>query len=315
METKKLLVTIEERKEIQANMCIEFGSRIKFRVMDLDKAVAKIRAERSMHALSPYIEIKPISPDMHKMPSRTSTFQKDPLTGVLYGIPIDQDDFGNMRWQKIQIGDNMSINLDNVNDAKVWAVLRFNPDIKGSPFQVQNPYYEIYDPVEVARSEMGEVAQIKKAWDRVDKIQDRPVDMVMFARYLGEEIRENASVEIVYNTLLRFAKGYPIEFNKKWESKSRAYGERFATAKAIGVITQDIEKGFMFKNISIGYSEEDAIRFLSKDMNIMNAINSIIEEKDEVVKIMKSEMDYREKEKEKEKVIVEEKEPVKNEFD
>jgi len=315
METKKLLVTIEERKEIQANMCIEFGSRIKFRVMDLDKAVAKIRAERSMHALSPYIEIKPISPDMHKMPSRTSTFQKDPLTGVLYGIPIDQDDFGNMRWQKIQIGDNMSINLDNVNDAKVWAVLRFNPDIKGSPFQVQNPYYEIYDPVEVARSEMGEVAQIKKAWDRVDKIQDRPVDMVMFARYLGEEIRENASVEIVYNTLLRFAKGYPIEFNKKWESKSRAYGERFATAKAIGVITQDIEKGFMFKNISIGYSEEDAIRFLSKDMNIMNAINSIIEEKDEVVKIMKSEMDYREKEKEKEKVIVEEKEPIKNEFD
>lgn len=309
---KKLLVTLDERKLIQREMSIEFGTKIKYRVIDLDKAVERIRSERARFSLSPYIEIKPISPDMHKTPSRSGTFQKDPITGVLYGIPIDQDEFGNMRWQKIQIGDSLSLSLDNINEAKIWAVIRFHPDIKGSPFQVQNPYYEVYDPIETARTEMGEVAAMKKAFDRIDKLEDRPIDMVMFARYLGEEIRENASVDIVYNTLLKFARSYPIEFNRKWESKSRAYGERFATALAIGVITQDVDRGYVFRNIQIGGTEEEAIRFLAKDMNVMNSINDRINEEDAVVIGMKKELAFREKQKKDKKAdeLIEEKVPV-----
>lgn len=292
---KKILVSIEERRLIQKSMSVEFGTKVKYRVMDLDKVIDRIREERARFSLSPYIEIKPISPDMHKNPSRTSTFQKDPITGVLYGIPIDQDDFGNLRWQKIQLGDNLSLSLDNINDAKIWAVLRFNPDIKGSPFQVQNPYYEVYDPIEVARAEMSEVAAMKKAFDRIDKLEGKPIDMVLFARYLGEEIRDNASIDIVYNTLLKFARGYPVLFNQKWESKSRSFGERFATAKAISVITQDVDRGYVYKNIPLGLTEEEAIRFLSKDMNIMNSINDAIAEADVVVNGMKKEMEFREK--------------------
>lgn len=303
METKKLLVTLEERKLIQKEMSVEFGTKVKYRVMDLDKVVARLRDERARFSLTPYIEIKPVSPDMHKMPSRTGTFQKDPITGVLYGIPIDQDEFGNMRWQKIQIGDNLSLNLDNINDAKIWSVLRFNPDIKGSPFQVQSPYYEVFDPVEAARNEMGEVAQMKKAFDRIDSLKERPVDMVNFARFLGEEIRENASLDIIYNTLLRFARSYPGEFNKKWESRSRSYGEKFASAKAVGVVTQDVDRGYIFRNIPLGLSDEDAIRFLSKDMNIMNAINEEIMNNDEVIKSIRREVEFnKKKEGEKEPV-------------
>jgi hypothetical protein len=290
METPKLLVTVKERKEIQESLSKEFGTKVKYRVIDLEKAVQKIREERAKFSLSPFIEIKPISPDMHKIPSRTSTFQKDPITGVLYGIAIDQDEFGNIRWQKIQISDNMSLNLDNDNDAKVWAVLRFNPDIKGSPFQVQNPYFEIYDPVQTARNEMGEVTQMKKAFERIDLIADKPIDMVMFARFLGEEVRENASFDIVYNTLLRVARNHPGDFNKKWDSKTRSFGERFATAAALGIITQDVDRGYMFNNIPLGLSEEEAIRFLSKDVNVMSSINSQILEKDDVVNMMKKEI-------------------------
>jgi len=293
MEEKKLLVTLDERRKIANEMSVEFGSKIKYRVMDLDKVAKQIQAERARFSMTPYIEIKPISPDMHKVPSRTGTFQKDPITGILYGIPIDQDEFGNMKWQKIQIGDSLSLNLDNINEAKIWAVIRFNPDISGSPFQSENPYYEIYDPVEIARVEMGEVAAMKKAFDRIDKLLDKPIDMVMFARYLGEEIRDNASVDIVYNTLLRYARSYPIDFNQRWESKSRAYGERFATARSLGIISQDVDKGFVYRNIPLGQSEEDAIHFLSKDMNIMSSINNAISEGDEVVKKMKSEIEFR----------------------
>jgi hypothetical protein len=301
---KKLLVSIEERKAIQKEMSLEFGTKIKYRVIDLDKVVERIRAERERYSLSPYIEIKPIFPDMHKTPSRTATFQKDPITGVLYGIPIDQDEFGNMRWQKLQIGDNLSLSLDNLNEAKIWAVIRFHPELKGSPFQVQNPYYEVFDPVEIARAEMNEVAAMKKAFDRIDKLEGKPIDMVMFARYIGEEIRENASVDIVYNTLLRFARAYPIEFNRRWESKSRSFGERFASARAVGIINQDVDRGYVFRNVPLGHTEEEAIRFLSKDGTLMNAINDKLAEEDTVIKTMKAELEYRERNPKKGTVII-----------
>ena len=296
---------------------MEFGTKIKYRVIDLDKAVKKIRAERAKFALSPYIEIKPISPDLHKVPSRTGTFEKDPLTGVMYGIPIDQDDYGNMRWQKIQIGDNMSLNLDNDMEAKMWAVLRFNPNIKGSPFAVQNPYYEIYDPIVIARAEMGEVEQMKKAFERVTLIEEKPVDMVHFARFLGEEIRENASLDIVSSILLKFARNYPLEFNKKWDSKIRAFGERFATARFLGIIIQDVDKGYVYQNIPLGLSEDEAIRFLSKDHNVMSSINSVIEEQDLVIHKIKEEIAFNDIKSEKEngKVSKKEKVTVKDDFE
>lgn len=302
MSEKKVLVSIDERRLIQKEMSIEFGTKIKYRVIDLDKAVLKIREERARHSLTPYVEIKPVSPDMHKMPSRTGTFQKDPMTGILYGIPISQDDFGNMKWQKIQIGDSLSLNLDNDDDAKVWAVIRFNPDIKGSPFQGQNPYYEIYDPIETARNEMSEVSNMKVAFERIDKIKSKPIDMVLFARYLGEEIRDNAAFDIVYNTLLRFARNYPIEFNRKWENRNRSFGERFATARILGIISQDIDRGYVFGNIPLGQTEDEAVRFLSKDNTIMSSVNNQIEDKDEVVKKMKSELEFIEKNKSKKDV-------------
>ena len=290
MEKQKLLVTLEERKLIQQEMSIEYGTKVKLRVIDLDKAIIKIKEERARFSLTPYVEIKPVSPDMHKVPSRTGTFQKDPITGIYYGIAIGQDEFGNIKWQKIQIGDSLSLNLDNNDDAKVWAVIRFNPDIKGSPFQTQNPYYEVYDPVDIARTEMGEVKNMQKAFARVDMILDKPVEMVLFARYLGKEIRDNATIDIVYNTLLRQARNYPIDFNKKWENKNRSYGERFASARVLQVITQDIDKGYVFKNIPLGQTEDEAIRFLSKDATIMSSINNEISEKDDLVNQMKKEL-------------------------
>lgn len=301
MEEKKLLVTLDERKLIQNQMSKEYGSKVKHRVIDLDKAIIKIREERARFSLSPYVEIKPISPDMHKMPSRTGTFQKDPITGIYYGICIGEDDFGNLKWQKIQIGDSLSLNLDNNDDAKVWAVIRFNPDIKGSPFQVQNPYYEVYDPVEIARTEMGEVRNMQKAFGRIEMISEKPIDMVMFARYLGEELRDNASFDIVYNVLLRFARNHPEDFNKKWENKNRSFGERFASARVLQIITQDVDKGYVYKNIPLGMTEDEAVRFLSKDTTIMSSINSAISDQDELVNSMKKELEFNEKAKKSKK--------------
>ena len=289
------LITLEERQWIAKNAVKMMGKTVQYAVLDIDKAVERITKQRAAKAMSPWIEIQPISEDMHKVPNRLATFQKDPITGVYYGIALGEDDFGNIRWQKLQLHDNISLNMDRRDDAKIWAVLRFHPDIQGSPWQIQNPYYKIYDPIDEARAEGKEIEMMKKAFDRVDILLTNPKNMVFFARYLGEELVENSNFELVRGALLRWAKKDPFEFNKKWENRLRSFGEHFQSAVALGVITNDADRGFMFRNIPLGTNDVDAIRTLSQDSNIMNSINNELAEKDKVVSMLKTEIEEEEK--------------------
>lgn len=284
------LITLEERQWLAANAVKKMGKNVLYPVLDIDKAAERIAKQRLADAMSPWIEIQPISEDMHKVPNRVATFQKDPITGVYYGIALDQDEFGNIRWQKLQLHDNISLNMDRKDDAKIWAVLRFHPDIQGSPWQVQNPYYKIFDPVDEARTEGKEIELMKKAFERVDILMDSPKNMVFFARYLGEELVDNSNFELVRGALLRFARKEPLEFNKKWEHRLRSFGEHFASASALGIITNDADRGYMFRNIALGINPEEAIRTLSQDSNIMNSINNDLAEKDKVVLKIKDEL-------------------------
>jgi len=286
------LVSMEERRWIAENATISVGSKegrgVTYKIIDLEKVIEKIRKERSRHSLSPYVEIQPISADAHKAPSRTATFQKDPITGVLYGIVIGQDDFGNPRWQKIQWSDHMSLNLDNENEAKIWAVIRFHPSIQGSPWEEDTPYYKIYDPVDDARMEIRRAEEMQKAFKRIDILLEKPRDMVLFTRYIGEvsgeELKDNANYDIVRGVLLRFANSYPIEFNRRWDNKERSFAERFYTAKALGILSNDADRGYTYRNIPLGLSDEEVIKTLSSDNNLMMSINEQIEEKDKVTK-------------------------------
>lgn len=283
---KKELVTLEERLWIKEHAVKMMGKAVQIPVVDLDKVLERMNKMRKVNKLSPYIEIQPISEDMHKVPNRVATYQKDPITGVYYGIAIDQDEFGNIKWQKIQIQDSLSLNLDRTGDAKIWAVIRFHPDIQGSPWQLTNPYYKIYDPVATAEKESDEIDAIKLAFDRVDMILDKPKEMVLFARYLGEEFMDNANYKLVKGSLLRIARNNPEFFNQKWENKSRSYGEYFQTALALGIIVNDINRGYLFRNIQIGLSVEDAVRTISLDQNILSSIGNEINDKDNVLAIV-----------------------------
>lgn len=293
---KKELVTLEERLWIAKNAVKMMGKAVQYKVIDLDKVADRMKEQRLNHSLSPYVEIQPISEDMHKMPNRMTTFQKDPITGVFYGIALDQDEFGNIKWQKIQLNDSLSLNLDRLPDAKVWAVLRFHPDIEGSPWQIQNPYYKVYDPVANAIKEGEEIDLMKTAFDRVDMLLDNPKEMVLFARYLGEELVENSNFRLVKGALLRYARNNPYEFNQKWSNKSKAVAEYFETARALGIVTNDINRGFLFRNISLGLTAEEAIRMLGKDPNILSSISTEITDKDMVVKTIQRELDEQPKE-------------------
>lgn len=287
---EKVLVTEEERRWIAKNASKEMGSKVTYKVIDLDKAVERIRNERKKKNLSPYIEIQPISEDVHKNPHRQGTFQKDPITGVLYGIALVVDDFGNIRWQKIQMGDTLSLNLDNQNDARIWAVARFNPDILFSPFQRENPYYQVYDPVDNAMEKQKEARGVKEAFARVDILKKDPKQMVQFARYLGEDVRDNTNYEIVHGGLLDSAMRDAARFNAKWSSRARTYAEHFYSAQVLGIIEEDANGGFKYQDIQLGLSRQESIKFMAKDSNIMNSISAALDKADKAVKNVKATM-------------------------
>ena len=278
------LVTLEERQWIAKNAVIQMGQKLKYYVMDVDKVAQKIIADRQKAGMSMNVEIMPISPDMHKTPNRISTFQKDPITGVLYGIAISEDEYGNIRWQKIQLHDHLPLNLSKLDDARIWAVLRFHPDLKGSPWQLQNPYYKVYDPVETARRELTEVDAIKQAFDHIESILENPKAMVNFARFIGVELNESTNYEVVRGRLLQEARNHPFDFNKMWKYSGRAYGELFEAARSLGLIQSEVNQGFMYKGIPLGVTREEAIRTLQKDTRLSAAISERLRAEDKVVK-------------------------------
>jgi len=280
---KKVLVTEAERRKIAAEATIVMGSKVTQKLMDINKVVQWIREERKNKNLSPYVEIQPISEDQLKNRSKTATFQKDPLTGVLYGIALSSDDFGNIKWQKVQIGDMLSLNLDNDNDAKIWSILRFNPDILGSPFQRESPYFKVFDPVDDALAEQAEITAMQKAFERVAVLIKDPKRMVQFARYMGEEIMDNTNYDIVYGSLLKKARHNSALFNQRWESRARSYAEHFYSGIALGVITESSDAGFMFGNLPLGITKIDAIKFLSKDRTVMDSLSDELDRKDTAV--------------------------------
>lgn len=282
----KVLVSVSEREWIRDHASIEMGKVVKYKVIDINKVVSKIREDRKNNNLSPYVDIVPISADQHKVPNKMPTFQKDPITGVFYGLAVGEDEYGNIRWQRIQIGDSLALNLDNEMDAKIWAVIRFNSDIQGSPFQKQTPYYKIFDPVETAKAEYNEIQEMKQAFDRVEQMKKDPKTMVFFARYLGEDLRENTNLEILVGTLLKYAKNTPYEFNSKYLNRNRAFAEKFHSGLALGIIEQHPDRGYVFRNVPIGYTEEECIKTFSTDQAVMTAVNLLILERDIVTRMI-----------------------------
>ena len=292
----KVLVDITERKWIEENASKLVGkdNGLKIKVLDMPKITARIKKEfKGMKA--PYITIRPISEDMHKSRSNTSAWQKDPVTGVYYGILTNLDDFGNPRWQKINIGDSLTLDMSVDSDVQRWAVLRFHPQVKGSPFSRETPYYKIDNPIENAKNQLKKSNDIKMALEKASKLEHKPKEAVAFLRFLGIDLMENSNIEIINGLLVNEAIKNPDGFLTKWDSKARSLGELFFSAKAVGVVSYNHGSGYTFGDIVLGSNEKESILRMAKDSGLATAIKTSTEDKDKLTVMLLEE--YKESEK------------------
>lgn len=302
-----MLVTMDERTWIAGNAVQEMkNENFTYKINDLDKMIKRIRTEREKAGMGMHIVVKPIKNSPFKTPSYGLTFQKDPITGVFYGIPNGKDQYGNPKWLRIPIGEYAQFDLNRDNDAKIWSVFRFHPSLKGSPFQGFNgarTVFELEDPGEEAKIEKAGLDQMRIAMERIDLILNKGKDLVNFARYLGENVNNKTGLSALQSAVIKYMRKDPVEFNKKWENSYRTYIESVYAGIDVGKIQDLPGSGIMYNNIPLGQSVEEAAEYLKKDRGMMEVIVHEIDKKDEVTKGIEEEIKKNKLKKDNEKEV------------
>lgn len=289
----KSLISIEERKWIAANATVLLGPErgIKYPVVDLKKLTENLKQEIVRKKLAQFVDIIPIKENPYKNIDKSMTFEKDPETGVYYGIATGLDNFGNIKWQKINVRDQMRLILTREADLQVWAIIRFWSEIQGSPFQKSLVYFKVYDPIDAANSEMEEMEALEEAFEHISSIKSKPRKMLDLVRYLGAgNVFEGINSKILNGYLIKEARTNPFAFNEKWKEKDRGYAELLASAVSFTIIRKDPEGGYFYNNVPLGISEEETIRFLKTDSNISQAIRQTLDEQDIFAKALDQEL-------------------------
>ena len=111
----KLTVTLEQRL---AFPFVEFGEKVKIKVLDLEKIIVMIRQEREKAGLSNIIQIIPARIHKYHEPNYKPTYTRDPVTSVFYGIPIGLHPDGNIKWMKIPLMEALTLDLNMVKKKK-----------------------------------------------------------------------------------------------------------------------------------------------------------------------------------------------------
>jgi len=276
MELKKveLFPTLEEREYIAENEIITGGKVVNYSVIDVTK-IAKRIIELVKKDLYPrYIQIIPLFKNEYKEPSRYYAYQKDPSTGVLYGLYIGEDNYSNPKWQKVMLSEVKSYDLMTLNDCKEWVACRTIPEIDGTPFAVAVPFYKVENELSQAKETINKVDKIRQAWDIVDELKITGREMIMFARYLGINFQKDVNKSVVLGKLYNFATDSPMEMIRAYTDNDKKLKELFETAKSLGIVQFDVERGYIFNNFPMGKDIPEAIKIIKTDQVLFTKMSN-----------------------------------------
>jgi hypothetical protein len=265
-----LLVTEQERSMISEKYSKLIGDKIKTRVVDLEQLGEYLRKQRKANGLSLFIDIKPIRVDKYKDINYSFSFVKDRVTGVHFGIPSEFHPDGQIKWVKIPMNEFVSLNLNNAMDMNYWIVIRMHPKVKDSPFDDGDPIFYVHDPEQEATQKIYEAEQVQQAILRATEIKKN--ELVNFARYIGLHLESNVSDRIIRSMIMQAAVNQPVFFNQKYEDPNRKIHEVVKNAEQLGIIRYSIDKGYNFKNLFLGNSEYEVLRYMLENTMVLSSI-------------------------------------------
>lgn len=285
-ETNRSLSFLEERTKIPIKYK---GKKVQYKIADLEKIADRIIEDRTTRGLSMLIQINPTQVRRFVDPNYSATWYRDPKTAIYYGLIIGEHPDGNPKFRKVQIGEHLTLNLENRDDAIIWAFLRWHPSLEGTPFE-NNPRYRIFDEDYEAQKVTERANLVEKA---INKIQTIPrTKLPWLCRALSIPIGTTSNNKVLRSHLFQYAMQEPKQFLGFVKTKTFDLVTMFRSAVELGVIREDPVNGqYSFRGNLIGVSEQDAIVYLSENQSITVMIQSQTEEKDSVLIRIKKDME------------------------
>jgi hypothetical protein len=200
---------------------------------------------------------------------------RDPQSKIIYGIPIGiNKDTKAIEFKGIRLGDNRLFDLTVETDALEWMVTARAGFLEGSALQRGKPSYKVHNQEAIAKKKIS----LSMSRARAEKIARNVFgnEMNDFARTLGLT-PENNSEEMLRAMLIdkAFDPSTTQEFLQAWESADRPIVTIFKRGIATGVITQDVNKGFLFKGtLPLGFDEPAAIAELRSNTHVLMQVNT-----------------------------------------
>lgn len=279
------LITLDERLKMPFKI---MGSQ-NLKVIDLDKATVEMMQKRLKEDLPNIVEVKAIRIDRYKELMKGLTYSRDPKTGIFYGLPAGTFPDGNIKWNRIILTEHNTFNLENDTEQKMWCVLRMHPTIKGSPLQLEDPIFEMVDPEIESRKRLRSANVMLEAMTLAKEIA--PENLLRFARYLGIQVPAVPTVSQLQSLIMLFAQNSPFDFMNYYHDKNRGIIELFKMGTAIGVIRNEIDRGFVFEGIYLGLTEPEVVRFLEQDTVLLARIQKDVKAKDHESDLLTTEIE------------------------
>lgn len=197
---------------------------------------------------------------------------RDRNSGIIYGIPQTIDTrTKELIFQRISLGDREEYNLENMQDAQIWAVVRMHQSMEGSPFQYGKAMFK----VENREAEAEKTITKARERDRASSIaqQLKGVQLIDMCRNLGIP-PEHSSYNLMLAQILESANNDPKRFLEIWDNTNRNIITVLNRAKAVGLLKFDTMKGYLWRDgLPIGSNEMQAVDYLIKNNQLLSTID------------------------------------------
>jgi hypothetical protein len=281
-QDRKLFATDSQYHEV-------VGDRVKIKIIKPDVVGEYLLQKRIKEGNSSIIELKAIKPPKKKEFLHKITFMKDREFGLYYGIYTGEDRFHNPAWYRIQFDKELEVlNLKQSDDLKKFAVLAMHPIISGTPYAGtgEDPVFDVFDPKESSMKELNKLEMIPQVTQIIADLKGKA--LANFARYMGLAVSSDVDPMTVKGSLATMGIEDPITFIRKAKQKNRLFEEILVNAIELGVIVDDVEKGYLFKGMFVGTSKEEIIDRLRTDSGMANSVLYEINEYDDVGQLFES---------------------------
>jgi hypothetical protein len=208
-----------------------------------------------------------------KTPKTTFKRQVDRNTGIIYGIPTGEFDerTGIIKYQPILLGDMLQFDLSNVQERKIWCVVKMHECVIGSPFKRGKPKYRVVDEEKEANRTILVAKSKVRAAAIIDKLTGAETyDMSI---NLGMSVEHNSPAMLQAN-LINKAEKEPERFLEIYDNTNKGVITAFKRGLATGLITKTVESGYLWQNsLPLGNNESMVIKYLLEHMTLLQQID------------------------------------------